>query len=303
MVKHFALKQSQLCPVCGAKADYFHKADGVSYFDCSACDFIFAHPALLAAVDRGENLRKYDDDYWTTELSAASARAFGPSLIRVAEAILYARQRIKSFLDLSSGPGYLLDALAIYLPNSSNFFYGIEMYPPPPQYRSMHPHYLVGDLRSLARHGFSFQAGVCIEVIEHLTPTMLKNLAGDLARVSNDEALYVFNTGLTAYVKNENIGYLDPVRRGHICSWSVRAVTTIFGLHGFTAMPIRGKTWAFAVEYHQSEKSPDIRDRIWTPKTEINRFCTTPKWAHCSTVPVLMEHADTRRRNLFAFIQ
>ena len=206
--------QSQFCPLCGAKAANFHKADGVRYFDCSACDFIFADTALLAAIDRGETLRKYDRDYWTMELPAARERSFGPALIRTAEAILYARRNIKSFLDIGSGPGYLLDALAFYLPNNSSLFYGIETHPPPPRYRSKHPNYLVGDLKSLATRGFRFQAGVCIEVIEHLTPSMLKKLAADLARISDEQSLYIFNTGLTAYVKNETWVISTPCDEG-----------------------------------------------------------------------------------------
>lgn len=269
--------QSQFCPLCGVKAANFHKADGVPYFDCSACDFIFADTALLAAIDRGETLRKYDRDYWTMELPAARERSFGPALIRAAEAILYARRNIKSFLDIGSGPGYLLDALAFYLPNNSSLFYGIETHPPPPRYRSKHPNYLVGDLKSLATRGFRFQAGVCIEVIEHLTPNMLKKLAADLAKISDEQSLYIFNTGLTAYVKNGNIGYLDPVRRGHICSWSIRAAAKIFGPQGFTVTPIQGRTWVFAVEYRQSETCLDICDRNWMPKKKNKSILHDPQ--------------------------
>ncbi len=269
--------QSQICPLCGAEASNFYKADDISYFDCSTCDFIFADTALLGALDRGETRRKYDHSYWAMELPAARERSFGPSLVLVAEAILYSRRGIKSFLDIGSGPGYLLDALAVYLPNNSSLFYGIEMYPPSREYCSKHENYLVGDLKSLATRGFGFQAGVCVEVIEHLTPNMLKKLAADLAMISDDQSLYIFNTGLTSYVKNENITYLDPLQRGHICSWSVRAAATIFGPLGFTVMPIEGKTWAFAVEYHQSEICLDIRDRIWTPKNENKSILHDPE--------------------------
>jgi hypothetical protein len=253
--------QSQDCPLCSAAAGALHEAAGVPYFECTACDFIFADRSVLKRIDAGEPIRRYNDDYWRMELPDARDRAFGTSLIRVAEALLYARHDVVRFLDVGTGPGYLLDALAIYLPRS-RVFYGIETFPPPAEYRSRHPQYYVGGLDSL--YGRIFNAGTCIEVIEHLTPSMLSKLGYDLARISGTDSLYLFNTGLTSYVKKENIGYLNPIDKGHICSWSVTAAAKVLGQHGFTVLPIPGKTWAFVAEYRSSGSEGDIRNRIWS---------------------------------------
>jgi Methyltransferase domain len=252
----------------------FHVAAGIPYFDCQNCDFIFAEPEMLAKADRGEPIRKYDDAYWKMELSAAEERSFGPAIARVAETLLYARIPVQRFLDIGTGAGRLLDALGIYLPSSRDIFYGIELFPPEPQHRSTHPNYLIGGLDTLA---MTFQAGCCIEVIEHLTPTMLTELARELSKISEPESIFLFNTGLTAYVKTENIGYLDPVNRGHICIWSVNAARRIFQPHGFSVMPIPGKTWAFLVEYSSRQPEHEIRNRIWTALEHNKKILLDPE--------------------------
>src|SRR5262245_21580228 len=106
------------CPMCRSKSARFCIRDGVDYFDCTACDFIFAHPDFLALTDRGTAPRAYSDDYWQMETSAARERSFGASLARFAEAALYCTIPVKRFLDIGTGPGFLLEALQYYLPSS-----------------------------------------------------------------------------------------------------------------------------------------------------------------------------------------
>jgi hypothetical protein len=252
------------CPLCGAGAAQFHEVTGVHYFECAPCDFIFADRELLDRIDAGEPMRAYDEAYWRMELPAARERSFGAALVRVAETLLYARGDVIRFLDIGTGPGYLLDAVATYLPQRAMMFYGIEAFPPPEQFRSRHPHYIAGELASL--YGRVFQAGTCIEVIEHMTPAMVSTLGRDLARISDEDSIYLFNTGLTDFVRREEIGYLDPFRRGHICAWSVTAAAKVLGPHGFAVQAIPGKPWAFVAEYKPSSPNGDIRDRIWTPQ-------------------------------------
>jgi len=263
------------CPLCATNTRPFRVVDAVSYFEYASCDFIFADPSLLARADSGEALRPYDSSYWEKELPSARERAFGPSLARVAEAMLYARRPISRFLDICSGPGYLLDALRHHLPHAPETFFGVELYPPPQEFCSTHPNYSVGDLASLTG---KFQGGVCIEVLEHLTPSMARRLASDLARVSDPEAFYIFNTGLVSYVKEEDPGYLDPFQRGHITVWSVSAARRIFEPVGFSVLPIVGKTWAFAVEFQRKEKSnsENLLNRIWTALPENKTLLTDP---------------------------
>jgi hypothetical protein len=214
----------ELCPLCGHHALFFIETHSVAYFECASCDFIFAERSVLADADRGEAIRRYDEAYWRMELGAVRDRCFGPCLGRVAETLLYVRRPVRRFLDIGTGAGTLLDALGAYLPHSKHVFHGVELYPPPEPFRSKHPNYRTGPLTQFTER---FDAGCCIEVIEHLTPTMLSSLAGDLAMISEPGALYLFNTGLTAYVKAEDIEYICPVKRGHICIWSVAAARKI----------------------------------------------------------------------------
>lgn len=262
------------CPLCSKSGSVHLTIDGVAYFACRRCDFIYADPELLARIDQGQAPRAYDDDYWRQELDAARERATGSSLARVAEAALYCTIPIQRFVDIGTGPGYLLDALARYLPSRSGQFHGVEKFPPPVDRRSTHPNYACTDLAAL---GLAFECGVCIEVLEHLTPAMADALASALASVSMPGSLFLFNTGLTEYVRNEDPGYLDPYRRGHVTCWSTRAASQVFGRHGFVVHPLRGKTWAFLVERPRpgvAERRPE--DRIWHVPDANRALLTDP---------------------------
>jgi hypothetical protein len=253
------------CPLCKAADQSLHKtvAD-VAYYECAVCDFIYVDPAVCARIDRGTPLVSYDRGYWQQELSAARERSRGSSLARAAEVILYCRIPIARFIDIGTGPGYLLDALSWILPESREKFYGVELFPPEPAERSTHPNYVVG---TLGAAGLTFQSGCCIEVIEHLTPRMMRAFALELANCSDPGACYIFNTGLTDYVKHEDPNYIDPHRRGHISIWSVTAARRIFKAPKFKVHALPGKTWAFLVEVEQETGSNGgaINDRIWTP--------------------------------------
>jgi hypothetical protein len=202
----------------------------------------------LERVDAGEQIWKYEEDYWK------------------AEVLLYARTPVSRFVDIGTGPGYLLDAITMYLPASSHRFYGVERFPPAEEFRTKHENYIIAELRNVR---LKFQAGVCIEVLEHLTPKMARRLGEDLATISEPGSIYIFNTGLVDYVEQEDPGYLDPFRRGHLISWSVEAVSMIFGPFGFSVLPIPGKAWAFIVEYKgESLAGENLVDRIWTARQE-----------------------------------
>ncbi|WP_293034546.1 methyltransferase domain-containing protein [Paraburkholderia sp.] len=216
-----------------------------------------------------DSASNYNDAYWKMELCAARERSYGSSLQRVAETFFYCRLPITRFVDIGSGPGYLLDALAAALPDAANMFFGVELFPPESAFRSKHPNY---KLCPLAEIGQKFEAGVCIEVIEHLTPSMLDTLAKQIAQTSAPGAIYLINSGQPEYVLTEDPGYLDPHGRGHVMSYSIEAVRLIFEPHGFTIIPLPGRHWAFLVEY-QSEfitKEPieQLEARIWSPVPE-----------------------------------
>jgi len=216
---------------------------------------------VLAQIDRDEFVRTYDQTYWVAEDESARERSFGPAIARVAELFLYARKPITRFIDIASGPGYLLDALSLYLPSSKGLFWGVERFPPS-TYTS-HPNYRIGSLEDLEG---TFDAGVCIEVIEHLTPNMLRSLAVAMATKSTPDSIFLVNTGMPPYVRNEDPGYLDPLVRGHIVSYGLRGVEHIFKPLGFDVIPLPGKDWAFLLEFLPTKRTPGTAtDRIWTP--------------------------------------
>ena len=93
----------------------------------------------------------------------------------------------------------------------------------------------IGTLDSVDR---TFDAGVCIEVIEHLTPTILRNLVAQLAAVSRPGSLYLFNSGQPDFVEREDPAYLDPHGRGHIVSYSLAGAASIFGPAGFNVIDV-----------------------------------------------------------------
>ena len=264
------------CPLCQSSARDYTIVQEVSYFECAGCDFIFADPELLRRVDDGEPLRRYDKEYWDSELASAKDRSFGSSLARVAEVLLYCRIPVEKFIDIGTGPGFLLDALAKYLPSHRNVFYGVEKYPPDPSERTAHENYLCSDLAEI---GETFECGVCVEVIEHLTPIMADRLAAAMKRTSVAGSVYLFNTGLTEYVRREDPGYLDPYGRGHITSWSITSARKIFSRHGFEVHAIPGKTWAFLVELPPvpGGSGGNVRDRIWSALEHNKRILADPE--------------------------
>lgn len=252
------------CPVCeSGKSEFFACIDGYDYLQCGACRSLHIACDVLDDIDRGSAPRLYDEDYWREELRSARERASGVSLVRAGEAILYCRRPVTRFLDVGTGPGYLLDELAKQFPTRQDVFHGVELFPP--EEHSSHPNYMRGDVGML---DMTFDAGVCIEVIEHLTPRILAELARGLARVSTTGTLWLFNTGMPDYVLNEDRGYLDPLRRGHIVSYSLPGLAHIFEPHGLRVQALPGKSFAFVAEYLPVTTTADFEYRIYHPLAE-----------------------------------
>jgi hypothetical protein len=250
------------CPVCyNENSNFFIKVIEHSYYLCSNCNVIFISPEVLDKMDNGYSIVDYKGEYWNEELRAAKERSWGNALARVAEVFLYARLPIKKFIDIGSGPGYILDAISHQLPSSSDIFYACELFPPAEEYCTKNKNFIRGNFKST---NFSFDAGSCIEVIEHLTPAMVKQIFSDMALKSEINSIYIFNTGLVDYIKNEDIGYLDPYVRGHVMGWSIKALQILAQPFGFQIYPIPGKTWAFIAEYRPDHNfKNNIVDRIW----------------------------------------
>lgn len=250
------------CPVCKRESASrpFRTIDDFAYLSCDACGSLYIAPEVLAAIDRGERLRGYDSDYWQTELQDARQRSRSDALVRSGEAILYAQREVHRFLDIGAGPGYLLDELSLLWPDRPELLHAVEMFPP--EQHSRHPNYVVGTTATLTG---KFDAGVCIEVIEHLTPAMLDGLIAGLAGASHPDALWLFNTGMPDYVRREDPGYLDPIRRGHLVSYGLDGLRVLFEPHGFRVSALPGKSFAFIAEYRPTSVEPSFDQRFYRP--------------------------------------
>lgn len=256
----------QICGCCNENANIFKSVYGYNYYKCNSCGTIFIDNEIISKIDKGESLVKYNEFYWNMELESSKQRSYGTSLARMAEVCYYCRIKINKFLDIGSGAGYVLDAIERYLPSKIDMFYAVEKFPPINNH-SKSSNYFIGEIEDFAN--VKFEAGMCIEVIEHLTPNMLKDLLKQLSKVSRDGAFYIFNTGMPDYVINEDIEYLDPNIRGHIISYSIRGIESIARNYGFTVIPIKGKSWAFGLEYnYKSIFKGDTEDRIWKALSE-----------------------------------
>ena len=252
------------CPICElGESSFFAKIDGFDYLQCGTCGSLHIERAVLDEIDAGKSPRLYDEAYWREELRSAADRSGGESLARSGEAIFYARRPVRRFLDIGTGPGYLLDQLAKQFPRHADMFHGVELFPP--DERSGHPNYHVGEIGDLED---VFDAGVCIEVVEHLTPHMLKGLVRGLAKVSAPGTLWLFNTGMPDLVLNQDPGYLDPLHRGHIVSYGLQGLIHIFEPYGFRVSEVPGKNYAFIAEFQPTDDSPDFEYRIYHPLPE-----------------------------------
>ncbi len=261
------ISEGVTCPVClRGPCVPFRTIAGVDYFKCDACGSLFADPAFLEKAARGE-AQTYRAAYWQAEQRAALDRCYGSSPIRAAEAFLYCRRPIRRFLDVGAGSGHLLDALSTLLPSARHVFHGVDAFPPAPPNRTTHPNFVEGSVADMAG---PFDAGICVEVIEHLTPDTLRTIIGELAGVSAPGALYLFNSGQPDYVEQEEPAYLDPVVRGHVVSYSIAGARAIFEPLGFNIIQLPGRAWAFLAEFGPVEpvSHDQLYTRLWTAVPE-----------------------------------
>jgi hypothetical protein len=248
------------CPVCFSHTiKHFKVIDGIDYLECLDCESLFADFDQLNEI----TTRKYDSNYWDEELKSSRERSFGSSLARCAEVFALSQIEINKFVDIGTGPGYFLDAVSQLMPKYKDTFYGVEKFPPEHKFRSEHPNYLISDFNDIS---IKFDAGICVEVIEHLRPKELDNLIKALAKNSNKNALYLFNSGSPNFVKNEDPTYLDPLKRGHIVSYGIEGLRIMFKKYGFNVFSIPGRDWAFLAEFTDQKHDYSIEKllmRLW----------------------------------------
>jgi hypothetical protein len=247
------------CPICFLSSETKILKLNELFLECARCDFFFISNGVREFNQSVSN-SSYDDSYWTGEMEAARERAFGICMARAAEVFVLSTRPVKNFLDIGTGPGYFLDAISKHLPDSEVNFFGVELYPPDRMYRSIHPGYKIGWLDLFTDN--SIDGGICVEVLEHLTAAQVKELFEMLFIKATDKATFIFNTGLTDYVRKEDNAYLDPSIRGHISIWSIKAIRRLIGDLGWTVSAIPNRNWAFLVE-KGAKFEKDISRRIW----------------------------------------
>lgn len=116
-----------------------------------------------------------------------------------------------------------------------------------------------------------FEASTCIEVIEHLSPDMVRKLAASLAKRAAPGALFFFNSAQPSFIENHDPDYLDPLGRGHVVSYSIAGLGHLFEPSGFSIIESPGRDWAFLAEFAPSLESGDRKDlfkRLWNPVPE-----------------------------------
>jgi hypothetical protein len=163
----------------------------------------------------------------------------------VAEVIRMCRIPVECFIDIGSGTGSLLNAVDRLLPELSGRFYGIELLPPEIVPRSRRPNYRLGTLGDMAE---TFDAGVCIELIEHMSLGTVRGLAAELALRSRSDSLFYFSSVQPSFVASHDPAYLDPLGRGHIASYSI-AAACLFNPSGFNIIALPGRDRAFLAEF------------------------------------------------------
>lgn len=245
------------CSICGSNksAAWFNQ----DFVECKDCDFIFWRKENLDVASTGSG---YGDNYWNAELASAHERAWGVSVARAAEVVLLAKIPIDKFLDIGTGSGYFLEAMHHFLPNEDITFVGVEKYPPQVDQRSKNKGYIQGWLDLFEEE--EFDGGICIEVLEHLTVVQVQDLFQLLSKKVKENSIFLFNTGLTDYVKEEDPNYLDPLIRGHISIWSVEAITRLVSKFGWQIYEMPNRKWAFLAE-KSGVRDDDIFSRIWNP--------------------------------------
>jgi hypothetical protein len=299
------------CLVCAEEACVpLREVDGVGFVTCQNCGSVLAETSFIRAVEAGEVVN-YQSPYWESEIRAAEERSHGSSLMRVAEIFRMCRIPVQRFIDIGSGTGSLLDAVDRLLPELTDRFYGIELFPPEPRHRSRHPNYRLGTLGDMTE---TFEAGMCIEVIEHMSPDMIRSLAADLAARSRPGSLFYFNSAQPGFVATHDPGYLDPLNRGHIASYSVAGAACLFGPAGFEVIALPGREWAFLVEftgepvppYAEKPGADRMFDRLWHPNPENlailagTRFGPLMIGIGLESSRCYLEHATSNERTLWA---
>lgn len=265
----------QTCPVCAELSFFYKTVQGFAFFECSQCSVIHIDVDCLDKIDAGAPIILYQNDYWKQEYSAARQR-LPMSVTRLVEAIYLSQIPVQRVIDIGTGQGLILEEMERFLPVNSRAIFGIEKFPPDIRTRS--PGYRIGSLQDIASEGL-YDAGLCMEVIEHLTPLMVRHLLTELSQLASEGGCFLFNTGLAESVKTRNPDYINPGVLGHIMFWTVEAMNVLGAPLGFTAQRFMDRDWCFILEKTTIALKP-ITERVYTPLKENLFFLSDQNGPH-----------------------
>ena len=252
------------CPICRNEASRLRDVDAVAYFRCLKCESVFAHPDFLAAVDAGA-VGNYRDSYWEQELPAARERSFGPGVARMAETLRMARMPVRRALDIGSGPGLLLDALAELVPSLAERVHGVELFPPPPRAAQPSPNYhvgSVGDLEGTVRRRRVHRSDRASHARHARRPA-----AATRGEIEPGRALFL-QLRPAVVCRGGRPRLSGPALAAAMwSSWSIAGARVVFEPAGFNVIALPGRDWAFLAEFGppRAVGADTLIDWLWRP--------------------------------------
>ena len=130
----------------------------------------------------------------------------------------------------------LLDAVNVYLLGTSRRTHSIKKFLPDALKRTETPRYFVGDIQLFAK---KVDYGLCMEFIKHLIPLLFADLRKQRQCLEQKRALFNCK-GQPKFVKNEDTRYLDLIKREHIVSFSLKAISITAEPLGFKEHHLKG---------------------------------------------------------------
>ena len=194
------------CAVCKANAaQRYRNVDGVGYLRCGACGSLFADPDFLAAEQLSSMPTTTGGMSCMRRGSAASARRC--CAWRRRSRIVVCRSA-RSSISAPAPVGCSMHLRHCCQRRSIGSMRSSSIRRP----RRTAPAIRTTSSARWTACDRTFDAGVCIEVIEHLTPTTLRSLVAQLAAVSRPGSLYLFNSGQPDFVEREDPGLSRSAR-------------------------------------------------------------------------------------------
>jgi cyclopropane fatty-acyl-phospholipid synthase-like methyltransferase len=205
----------------------------------------------------------YDENYWESEANSALERARSGSLERFLELVVLSRIPIRSWLDMGTGGGQLLDEVNKLFGDVFEQR-GIELYPPGVQFRTKHEGFIIGEFEDLKN--VEFDAITSIEVLEHLDPQEARKMFENIERLLTNGGIALINSGNDLYVEYEDLGYLDPIYRGHNYIYSLDSVQLLIKDLKLKLIRRSNSNWSFFLQKVDNfvPQLTSVKECLWT---------------------------------------